>query len=232
MGILSDARTLVALARGADQRGSHAERLARFYGGQADHYDRFRDRLLHGRRELISMLPTESDAHVVELGGGTGRTLEFFGRRLADLASATIVDLCEPLLAIARTRYRNSPNVYCVLDDATRWQPDGLVDCVYFSYSLTMIPDWRAAVANALRMLRPGGLLGVVDFHVPSSAGRLERAFWPRWFAHDGVRLSTAHLPHLRDALDTVWIRQRHAPIPYLPAARVPYYIFVGRKRR
>jgi S-adenosylmethionine-diacylgycerolhomoserine-N-methlytransferase len=28
-----------------------------------------------------------------------------------------------------------------------------------------MIPDWRAAVDNALTMLRPNGVLGVVDFH-------------------------------------------------------------------
>lgn len=232
MGILTDARTLLALARGAGQGGSHAERLSRFYGDQADHYDRFRDRLLHGRRELIAQLPSETDSHIVELGGGTGRNFEFFGQRLAEFASATIVDLCEPLLAIARSRYRGNANIYCVLDDATRWQPEALVDCVYFSYSLTMIPDWRAALANALRMLRPGGLIGVVDFHLPRTSGPLARAFWTRWFAHDGVYLSAAHLPHLRDALDTVSVQERHAPVPYLPVARVPYYIFVGRKRR
>ena len=232
MGILTDARTLFALARGAGHGGSHAERLSRFYGGQAEQYDRFRDRLLHGRRELIALLPAQSDSHIVELGGGTGRNFEFFGARLAEFASATIVDLCEPLLAIARGRYRNNPNISCVLDDATRWQPEALVDCVYFSYSLTMIPDWRAAVANALRMLRSGGLLGVVDFHVPASAGALSRAFWPRWFAHDGVHLSAEHLPHLRAALDTVTLQERLAPVPYLPGARVPYYVFLGRKRR
>jgi S-adenosylmethionine-diacylgycerolhomoserine-N-methlytransferase len=231
VGILTDARTLIALARGAGHAGSHAERLNRFYAGQAEHYDRFRDRLLHGRRELVALLPAETDSHIVELGGGTGRNLDFFGERLAQFASATIVDLCEPLLAVARQRYRSDSNVYCVLDDVTRWRPDALVDCVFFSYALTMIPDWRKAVANAVGMLRPGGVLGVVDFHVCASDGPLARAFWPRWFAHDGVQLSAAHLPHLRARLETLEISERHAPVPYLPAARVPYYIFLGRKR-
>ena len=44
--------------------------------------------------------------------------------------------------------------------------PEAPVDVVTFSYSLTMIPDWFAAIENALRMLRPGGQIGVVDFYV------------------------------------------------------------------
>src|ERR671911_700620 len=51
--------------------------------------------------------------------------------------------------------------------DASTYQPaTGPVDVVTFSYSLTMIPDWFAAIENALAMLKPGGTLGVVDFYV------------------------------------------------------------------
>src|ERR1700741_3215102 len=92
---------------------------------------------------------------------------------------------------------------------ATPNDPDEPVDCVYFSYALTMIPDWRAAIANALSMLKPGGTLGVVDFHVSASRpqsgcvrhGAITRRFWPAWFRHDGVRISAAHLPELRQRL-------------------------------
>jgi S-adenosylmethionine-diacylgycerolhomoserine-N-methlytransferase len=31
----------------------------------------------------------------------------------------------------------------------------GTADLVTFSYALTMIPDWRAAIRNAYRMLKP-----------------------------------------------------------------------------
>jgi len=122
--------------------------------------------------------------------------------------------------------------------DATTWQPDAPVDCVYFSYSLTMIPDWRAALANALAMLKPGGLLGVVDFYTSSArpaAGLVRhnaftRQFWPRWFGHDGVRLDPAHLALLRELLAQHQLSEHRAAVPYLPLVRVPYYVFVGQR--
>ena len=122
--------------------------------------------------------------------------------------------------------------------DATSYRPAEPVDCVYFSYALTMIPDWQAAMDNAIAMLRPGGMLGVVDFYVsaarprPGEAvhGAFTRYFWPRWFAHDGVRLTPAHLARLRCLLPDHLCQERRAHVPYLPGARVPYYIFVGRR--
>ena len=93
--------------------------------------------------------------------------------------------------------------------DATEFRPAHGVDCVYFSYALTMIPDWRRAIDNAIDMLVPGGSLAVVDFHLPHDAW-LSNGFWRRWFAHDGVWLSGAHLPYLRHRLDTAYCAQRY----------------------
>lgn len=218
--------------------GSHAQALRAFYGNQSAHYDRFRERLLQGRAELIGSLELPPRARVVELGGGTGRNAEFFGARLAQIESVTIVDLCAPLLAQARERAARIPQLRTVEADATMWQPEAVVDAVILSYALTMIPDWRAAIANAIAMLKPGGVLGVVDFHVsrdardPSSVqhGWLTRRFWPAWFAHDGVRLNAEHLPMLRQALPDCAVVEARASVPYLPLARVPYYRFIGRK--
>jgi S-adenosylmethionine-diacylgycerolhomoserine-N-methlytransferase len=234
----SDARVLLRLLRGQPRRGTHAERLQAFYGPQASHYDAFRERLLYGRRELIEYLAPPGGARVVELGGGTGRNLLFFGERLASLASVEVVDLCPALLEQARGRTAHLPNVRVVEADATVYRPAEPADCVYFSYALTMIPDWRSAIENALAILRPGGTLGVVDFYVseadagPGSArhGAFTRFFWPRWFSHDGVRLTPEHLGRLREALPDHALHERRAPVPYLPGLRVPYYIFVGRR--
>ncbi|TLY50950.1 MAG: class I SAM-dependent methyltransferase, partial [Gammaproteobacteria bacterium] len=141
--------------------------LQRFYGAQAGEYDRFRERLLQGRAELIMRLrlTLPRDAHVVELGGGTGRNLEFFNSALDDIAAFDLVDLCPALLSRARARVARHAQVRVIEGDATMFRPARPVDCVYFSYSLTMIPDWRVAIDNALAMLKPGGTLGVVDFY-------------------------------------------------------------------
>ena len=109
-----------------------------------------------------------------------------------------------PLLEQARRRAARWPGIVNVVEaDAENYRPDHAVDCVYFSYSLSMTADWRKALCNAVRILRPGGTLGVVDFFVsedspPSGLARhgwLERQFWRHWFAHDGVRLDPRHLP-------------------------------------
>ncbi len=233
MQLAADARILARLLRGMAAGGSHAARLERFYAPQAQHYDAFRDRLLHGRAELVARLPVERGAHLVELGAGTGRNLEFFGSRLARAQRVTLVDLCPALLARARERHAGRPNVRVVEADATSFAPDQPADCVYFSYALTMIPDWRQALANAIAMLKPGGVLGVVDFYVSRERhARVARAFWQRWFGHDGVRLSPDHLPALRAAVETIECLERRAPVPYLPGLAAPYYLFVGRRRR
>ena len=236
----NDAAVLRQMLRGMPRSASHAQNLQNFYGTQAQDYDRFRERLLRGREELITRLLAQlpAQARIVELGGGTGRNLDFFGDRLGDVASFDLVDLCPALLERARERIVRYPQVRMVEADATTFSPAAAVDCVYFSYSLTMIPDWRAALANALAMLKPGGLLGVVDFY--TSAARpapglvrhnvFTRQFWPRWFAHDGVRLDPAHLETLRQRVPQYELAEHRAAVPYLPLIRVPYYVFVGRR--
>jgi S-adenosylmethionine-diacylgycerolhomoserine-N-methlytransferase len=164
--------------------------------------------------------------------------VEFFGGRIDDLALISLVDLCPALLEQARLRWRSRRNVIVIHADATQWQPPVEVDCVYMSYALTMIPDWQAAIDNALAMLRPGGVLGVVDFYVSAAqpaAGlvchsALTRRLWPRWFLHDGVRLDPAHLSYLMSHCETVRLCERSAPLPYVPGVRVPHYLYVGRK--
>ena len=56
--------------------------------------------------------------------------------------------------------------------------PAGTVDVVTFSYALTMIPDWRAAIRNAFRMLKPGGHIAVCDFTVTKDQWPGMSALW------------------------------------------------------
>lgn len=236
--ILSDIPMLVQLLRGSPRNGTHAQRLQKFYSPQARGYDRYRERLLHGRRELIERLGPPPGARLVELGAGTGRNLLFFGERLASLECVELVDLCPALLDEARRRSADLANVQVVEADAMTWRPEQPADCVYFSYSLTMIPDWRGAIDNAVSMLKPGGSLGVVDFYVADSQPAPEhtshntftRFFWPRWFGYQGVRLDPAHLRYLQASLPEYELQERHARVPWLLGLQVPHYIFVGRK--
>lgn len=242
MSLAADLKTLAHLALSPIRGQTHAERLESFYSRQAAGYDAFRARLLHGRQELYEALPTPTGGLWLELGGGTGENLERLGPRLAELRKAYVVDLAPSLLGVARQRIARHGwnNVATVEADVTRFAPtDGPADVTTFSYSLTMIPDWFAAIDRAIELLRPGGHLGVVDFYVArkhpgegrSRHGSVCRAFWPWWFAHDNVFPSADHLPYLTCRLETVRLIEGMGTVPYLPGLRVPYYWFVGRKR-
>ena len=93
--LAADARILWRLLRGQPKTGSHADRLQAFYAPQAERYDAFRARLLHGRQALIDCLDLPPGAHVVELGCGTGSRLGRIGERAGQLARFEMVDLCK-----------------------------------------------------------------------------------------------------------------------------------------
>jgi len=229
--LAADARILWRMLCGQPRAGSHAERLQGFYAPQATRYDAFRARLLHGREALIADLDIPVGARVVELGCGTGSNLATLDRvrPLAGLAGVHLVDLCPALLAQARRRAAGLGNVEVAEADAASWRPPMPVQRVFLSYSLSMMPDWRAVLDNAWAMLAPGGRIGVVDFHAPDS--RLGKLFWGAWFGHDGVCLTDVHLPALRARFHERFTIRSRAPIPYLPGARAHYYRFVGEKR-
>lgn len=240
MSIAIELRTLYHLALGRVRGETHAERLESFYRGQAADYDAFRRRLLHGREELYTALEAPHDGVWIDFGGGTGSNFELLGSSLGHLRRAYIVDLAPSLLDVARARIARLGwnNVTAIEADATTFVPaEGAADVVTFSYALTMIPDWFAAIDRALSLLRPGGTIGVVDFYVNRrhaavgvQHGWWTRTFWPTWFALDGVYLSADHVPYLQRRFETLRLAECHARVPYVPAGRVPYYFFIGRK--
>jgi S-adenosylmethionine-diacylgycerolhomoserine-N-methlytransferase len=244
MSLRSDLKVLYHLAlkpiRGAD----HAQRMEDFYSGQADEYDDFRKRLLKGRELVYETLGQQTPGGVwVDMGGGTGANLEFIGPAISKFSKIYVVDLAASLLEVVNKRCQKNgwTNVEAVVGDATTWQlPDGqAADVVTFSYSLTMIPDWFAAIENALRLLKPTGKMGVIDFYVsrkyPESElrkhGWSTRAFWPVWFANDNVFLSPDHVPFLKRHFNVQMINEATNRLPYLPFSTVPYYQFIGEPK-
>ena len=240
VNLAQDIQILYHMARGG-RGGTHAERLESFYKGQAETYDGFRGRLLHGRESLFQSLPVPKNGIWIDMGGGTGANLEALGPGLHTLGQVYLVDLCPSMLEIAHRRITQNgwSNVTPVEADVTTFQPrDRPVQAVTFSYSLTMMPDWQKALAHARGLLCPGGHIGVVDFYISPSRWSLplpchswgHRQFWPRWFARDGVMINPQHPRTLTNLFETLLLTGKTGKIPYMPYFRVPYYQFIGRK--
>ncbi len=241
MSFLAEWKTFYHLALAPIRGTTHADRLQSFYAQQAAGYDASRSGMLHGRREMYQSIPVPDGGVWLDLGGGTGANLEHLGEDLHRLKRLEVVDLTPALLEVARQRVseRGWQNVHLVQADVTRYQPaEPIVDVVTFSYALTMIPEWFAAIDQAHRLLRPGGMIGVVDFFVGRkypAEGQvrhpwLTRAFWPIWFGLDNIQLTPDHVAYLQRRFAQVHFSEHRGRMRYLPLARVPYYRFVGRK--
>ena len=220
---------------------THAERLESFYSGQADDYDSFRSRLLHGRDELIDRLIFPAGGVWMDLGAGTGENILRAGDRTSSLKEIVLVDLSQSLLDVAERQLADAgiDRANCILADVTQLdRPDQSVDLVTFSYSLTMIPDWFTALEEAYRVLKPGGTIAVTDFYVSRKYARaghrqhrwLSRTFWSLWFGADNVFLSGDHAAMLHRKFIVDSFDERSGKVPYMPLIRAPYYLFCGRK--
>lgn len=241
MSLGSDLKILYQMVFHHGHGASHADRLNDFYSNQAGDYDDFRKRFLIGRSEMMNAAAQQKDAIWVDMGGGTGANLENIAELVPQMKKIYIVDLASSLLAVAKERIEKNgwTNVEAVEADATTFTPpEGYADIVTFSYSLTMIPDWFAALDNALRILRPGGTLGIVDFFVSRkwTSGShkkhswFTRSYWPVHFSTDNVFLSHDHIPYLDRCFESQRCDEGYLKIPYIPIIRVPYYIYIGKK--
>lgn len=117
----------------------------------AGDYDRLRGGLERGRQSAASLARDMVPGTALEVGVGTGVVL----LGLAELGwQVAGVDVSEQMLAIARERLGDRVREA----DAKKLPfPDGSFDNVVFVHVLHLVGDLRAALAEAARVLAPGG---------------------------------------------------------------------------
>jgi S-adenosylmethionine-diacylgycerolhomoserine-N-methlytransferase len=138
-----------------------------FYRYQACVYDWTRWTILHGRRRAVARLGLRPDSEVLEIGCGTGLNFRYMLDYL-DPARGRLVglDFSPSMLRQAEKRVAGCGwrNVELVEADAARVDLGRRFDGILFAYSLTMIPDWPAALERAVEHLKTGGRVVVLDF--------------------------------------------------------------------
>ncbi|BAK67109.1 putative methyltransferase [Sphingobium sp. SYK-6] len=159
-------------SRGMDAGSEdHARAMDAQYALQRHLYDLTRKYYLLGRDGLIRGLAVPPGGCVLEIGVGTGRNLALVARRYPQARlfgldiSAEMLKSAEANLARAGADGRT----LLARADATRFDPQALFgeagfDRIYISYALSMIPGWKAALAQAITLLEPRGSLHIVDF--------------------------------------------------------------------
>lgn len=112
---------------------------------------------------FLADVPFPTDAHVLEVGCGTGVTT----RALAlwpDVGTVVGVDVAPFLLSKARSLAQDLPNLtFREADGRSLPFEDETFDVVVFDTTLTHVPGPERALAEALRVLRPLGWLAIFD---------------------------------------------------------------------
>jgi demethylmenaquinone methyltransferase/2-methoxy-6-polyprenyl-1,4-benzoquinol methylase len=146
----------------------------------APKYDRFTRAFSFGldrrwKADLIAALGrhVHRDARVVDLACGTG-DLTMAMAQLAPAGTVVGIDASPTMIACARTAtagqtIRMAPGRidFQVGDIMALDLPDGCADAVTVGYGLRNVPDLAAALQEIRRVLKPGGILGNLDFVLP-----------------------------------------------------------------
>ena len=149
----------------------HGETMDRMYRFQRHIYDASRRYYLLGRDQLLDRLVPPVGGSILEIGCGTGRNLIGAAQRYPG-ARLFGIDISQEMLRTAlntmnRIQLERRVTVACA--DATSFDPlpslgQRQFDRIYFSYTLSMVPEWQAALRHAFRLLSEDGELHIVDF--------------------------------------------------------------------
>ena len=208
--------------------GGHAGLMDRVYRRQRHLYDFTRKYYLFGRDGLIQGLDLDPGERLVEIGCGTGRNLIAVARtypqaRLFGLdASAAMLETASIQIRRAGLGHRITLAQGLAESFLPRDLGEDAFENVLFSYSLSMIPDWRGALDAAQAALTRHGRLHIVDFGdltgFPAPVRRLMRA----WLARFHVTPRTEFLDEIEGGM------QPEGQLEVLPGR----YAFRFRARR
>jgi demethylmenaquinone methyltransferase/2-methoxy-6-polyprenyl-1,4-benzoquinol methylase len=156
----------------------------RFFTGTGFSYDRVVNLWTCGfdrywKNRIIALLPPAA-GNILDQACGTGILTLKIARAFPG-ARITGVELRDEYLDFARNKAQKEGmgNVRFLLGRAEEVAPEGTFDCITSSY-LAKYADLEPLLANARKMLRPGGLILLHDFTYPGNP--LFLGLWKIWF--------------------------------------------------
>ena len=173
--------------------------VAAMFDEVAQRYDLTNDVLSLGqdrrwRRAVVAAVEPRPGERVLDLAAGTGTSSVPFAE-----AGATVVpcDFSQGMLAVGK---RNLPHLPFTAGDGTLLPfADASFDAVTISFGLRHVVDVDAALAEMLRVTRPGGRLVVCEFSHPT---------WAPW--------RTVYVEYLMRALPAVARKVSSSPDAYV----------------
>jgi S-adenosylmethionine-diacylgycerolhomoserine-N-methlytransferase len=170
------------------ETADHSDLMDRIYRHQRYIYDITRKYYLFGRDRMIRELDLKPGDRLVEVGCGTARNLVRIAKAYPD-ARLFGLDASHEMLKSAADTVRRAgledritlAHGYAEALAPAMFGETAPFEAALFSYSLSMIPDWKAAINAAARNLAPDGRIHIVDFGDLTGLGGLGRAAMLGW---------------------------------------------------
>ena len=157
-------------------------RVAQVFDSVATRYDLMNDLMSFGlhrlwKRFAVDVSGVHEGERILDLAGGTGDVAALLAGRVGRTGSVVVADINPSMLGVGRERLDGRGlvgNVTYAQANAERLPfAEGSFDCVTMAFGLRNVTHKEAALAETLRVLRPGGRLLVLEFsHVTVSALR------------------------------------------------------------
>ncbi len=209
-------------ARLAGVREARRREVEAYFASRAVAWDSERDLGVDGARVeevLRELFARERPARLLDIGTGTGRVLQL----LAPLVETGIgVDINPEMLRVARVRLDRRELGNCSVRQADMYRlpfPDGAFEAAVFHQVLHFAEDPAAALAEAARVLAPGGRLVVVDLASHDREWlRVEKRHrrlgfsdeeMRRWFAEFGLSAERATKLRGEELTVVIWVARR-----------------------
>lgn len=171
-------------------REAHKRETQRAYTRTAGAYDQFVRRLPFWRRWLRATLPHVQGPRVLEVSFGTGYLLTQY----ANSYTACGVDLNRALIKIAQRNLARAGTAADLQQADVLALPyaSGSFDTVVNTMAFTAYADGTGALAELKRVLRPGGVLVMVDVSYPADGNRIGTLLTKFWAAAGDI---IRHMP-------------------------------------
>ena len=217
-----------------------AEQASRYFAENAAQWDEIR--ALHiadseVERAIVDLLPAGPINDLLDLGTGTGRMLAVMASRAERCVG---IDYSREMLAVARANLEAAGKRNWQVRHGDLYQlpfPGASFDIAVIHQVLHYLEDPAEALAEAARVLRPGGTLLIADF-APHDVAGLREEHAHRWLGFSDEQVAEwlhdcgfecpgpVHLPG-QPLTVTIW--SAHRPHPTRPAAEEPSRTMAGR---
>ncbi|MGR6328617.1 ArsR/SmtB family transcription factor [Sphingomonas sp. XXL09] len=207
-------------ARLAAVRADRAASAAQWFEGHADEWDAIRSLYIAEEQVEAAMAALIGPAPIgqlIDIGTGTGRMLELFAGQ-AELALG--IDRSSEMLRLARAKLHDRTNTELRQADLYALPlGDGAADVAILHHVLHFAQQPGAAIAEAARVLGPGGRLLIADFAPHDREELRTRDAHTRlgfgdqqiagWFAKAGLALAETRTLEGGELTVTLWLGAR-----------------------